>query len=69
MVDVQALVDAVENMTTNLDNLIAFVENLRQQLNAELANDPAAQALVDQALNSILLNSQKISNAMNQNLS
>lgn len=64
MVDVSALESAVAAQTTVEDSLMTFVQNLKDQLAAELANDPAAQAKVDAVLQEILNNNAKMAAAM-----
>jgi hypothetical protein len=66
--NLQPLVDAVAAETTDLDSFVAFVAELKRQLDEALAGDPAAQAIVDGILANVTANKQKIVDAMAANV-
>lgn len=68
MIDVDALEAAVAAQTTTEDSLMIFIQNLKDQLSVELANDPAAQAKVDAMLQAILDNNSRMVAAMQTNV-
>jgi hypothetical protein len=64
MLDFSALELAVTAQKGIKDSVVAFIENLRSQLNAELANDAAAQAKVNAVMDEVLANSTALNTAI-----
>lgn len=62
--DFTELEDAVATQKTIKDSVVAFITNLRDQLNTELANDAAAQAKVNAVMDEILANSAALNTAI-----
>ena len=67
-VDVSGLQNAVASQTTTEDSLLAFVQGLKDQLNAELAGNADAQAKVNAVMDQVIANNGKMSQAMEQNV-
>jgi len=68
MLNLDALEAAVAVETTSLDSFIVFVQNLKDQLAAELADDPAAQAKIDAFMTELQTNQGKMAAAMAANV-
>jgi hypothetical protein len=67
MVDVSALVTAVQAQQGVVASVKQFITDLRAALAAELAGDPAAQAAVDQVMNDVLASNADLSAAIQAN--
>lgn len=63
-VDVQPLIDKVNEQKTVVEGVKTFVTQLKEQLNAELANDADAQAKVNQVFADMEANNQSLADAM-----
>ena len=63
-IDVSGLEAAAAAQDGVADSLLAFVTALKAQLATELANDPAAQAVVNTAMEKILANNARFASAV-----
>jgi hypothetical protein len=68
MIDISGLEQAVAAEKTQLDSFVTFVEELKTQLHAELADDPAAQAKIDAFMDQLAANKQLMADAMTANV-
>ena len=64
MVDVSQLEAAVARIDPGVDSLIAVLEAARTAINADLANDAAAQAVVNSNIDKLIASANKIDAAM-----
>jgi len=64
MVDVSGLEAAVARVDPGVDSLIAVLEAARAAINADLANDAAAQAVVNANIDKLVASANKIDAAM-----
>jgi hypothetical protein len=64
MVDVSGLQAAVARIPPGVDSLIAVLTGARDAINADLANDAAAQAVVNNVMNDLIASADKIDAAM-----
>lgn len=67
MIDVDALIAEVQKTKGVVPSVVAFINNLKTQLSAELANDPAAQAKLDAALQELVDSNQELAAAIQAN--
>lgn len=63
-VDTSALATAVEGLEPGVDSLVGLINELRNAINADLAGDAAAQAVVNANADKIIAAKQKIADAM-----
>jgi len=66
--DLSGLESAVASQTTVEDSLLVFLQGLKDQLNAELAGNTAAQAKVASLMDQVIANNTKMSAAVEQNV-
>jgi hypothetical protein len=66
MVDVSGLAAAVARVQPGADSVVALLEQLRDVINADLANDAAAQQVVNDSINALIQSADKIDAALNQ---
>jgi len=64
MIDTSKLEAAVAAVEPGADSVVAFINALREQLKAELAGDPAAQAIIDAAADKVVAAQAKLGAAM-----
>lgn len=63
-INIDALEAAVQAQPTIVTSVEVFIQQLKDALAAELANDPAVQAKVDAALQTVLANSNRLAAAI-----
>ena len=64
MVDVSKLEAAVQRVQPGADSLIAMLEQARTAINADLANDAAAQEIVNKNIDALIASADKIDAAL-----
>ena len=64
MIDTSALEAAIAAEDPGTDSVVAFINNMRDQLTAELANDPAAQAVINSTADRMVANAAKLAAAI-----
>lgn len=68
MIDTTALVNAITPLSSAIDSLIQLFVMNGDALKAELANDPAAQAIIDAQTAALVAKAAEIQTALQSNV-